>query len=160
MITDRICEFIYHSVLYLGTKLFTCNYLVYLKVMFKLFRHLCLLTGRQLSRHQDRDFSLPQSGASCEGSTIPKHQLFLLMKSKSSSCPLNITSCGDFNPIICININPFSPCGKKSSSPRSGLSAVFYFCARTSKVTKSPTLQKAFCEVSNSVMQDLQILGV
>lgn len=61
-ITDHICEFICHLVIYLGTKLFTRDYLVNLKVLFKLFRHLNLSTGRQLSRHYSRDFSLPQFG--------------------------------------------------------------------------------------------------
>lgn len=42
-VTDHICEFIYHLVIYLGTKLFTCDDLVNLKVMFKLFRHLVFL---------------------------------------------------------------------------------------------------------------------
>lgn len=45
----------------------------------------------------------------------------MLWISKSSSCPLNITPCGDFNPIICININPFSACGWKSSSSKQGI---------------------------------------
>lgn len=70
--------------------------------MFNPLKH---LTGRQMLEHR----LLFPSRASCEASTVPKHQLLLLMVHKSSSCPLNIIPCGELNLIICMNINPFSP---------------------------------------------------